>query len=187
MANGTDWIKIRNDYINGHISYRKLAEKHEISFNTLKDRAVAEKWFEKKKEQHNKIEIKTQQKTAEKIAEQTSDLAVDINNAASELLKKLAIAIEQTDLFIEKTKTKVPTKVKDKEGKVYDAYKESEEITLAKKNGINVSSVKQLASALKDLQAIQLGGTGENTQDDTTVNIVFEAATADDIEIDEEE
>ena len=107
-----NWNKIKNEYINGHISYRKLAEKHDVSFNTLKEVAIKEKWFEKRKEQHNKIATKTEQKTAEKIAEKESDLAADIHSAATELLKKINIAIEQTDLFIEKTRIKAPTKVR---------------------------------------------------------------------------
>lgn len=178
-----NWTKIRNEYISGNISYRKLADKHRIPYQTLRDRATKEGWFEKRKIQRDKINLKTEQKTAEKIAEIESDLAADIHSAATELLKKLTIAIEQTDLFIEKTKTKVPTKVKDKDGRVYDAYREEENIKLSKKNGINISSVKQLASALKDLQSIQMSGKEEATQESPNINISIVAATP----IDEED
>lgn len=182
-----NWTKIRNEYINGHISYRKLAKKYDISESNLMARAAKEKWFDKRKEQRSKIQAKTEQKSIEKISEQESDLAANINSAANELLQKLTIAIQQTDLYIEKTKTKVPTKVQDKDGKIYDAYKESEEIRLSKKDGINVSSVKQLASALKDLQAIQFAGKGETTQEPPNINITVSAATLEDIESDEEQ
>lgn len=64
-----DWLKLKNEYINGNISYRKLAEKYGITFQTLRDRAIKEKWFAKRKEQRHKIDTKTTQKTAEKIAE----------------------------------------------------------------------------------------------------------------------
>lgn len=182
-----DWRKIRTEYINGHISYRKLAEKHNISFNTLKDRAVAENWFEKKKEQHKKIEIKTQQKTAEKIAEQEADLAANINKAANELLNKLNIAIAQTDLYIERTKTRVPKKVRDKKtGEEYTAWQEEESIRLSQKDGINVSSLKQLTSALKDLQSIQLGTKSESEVESPNINIMISAATPEDMEVDED-
>lgn len=70
-----DWLAIRNDYINGGGSYRKLAEKYGIKFSLLKDRAVAEKWKKAKEEQANRTRIKTEQKTAEKIAEALSDEA----------------------------------------------------------------------------------------------------------------
>ena len=70
-----DWLAIRNDYINGGGSYRKLAEKYGVSFNTLKDIAVAEGWKSLKEEQHNKTTTKTQQKTEEKISDALSEEA----------------------------------------------------------------------------------------------------------------
>ena len=148
-----NWTKIRNEYISGYISYRKLAEKHGVAFQTLRDRATKEKWFEKRKEQRDKINLKTEQKTAEKIAEQESDLAANINSAANELLEKLRIAIEETDLYIERTKTKMPKKMIDKStGETYVAWQESEEIRLEQKNGINIDSALKIASAIKTLQ-----------------------------------
>ena len=181
-----NWTKIRNEYINGHISYRKLAEKHGISFNTLKDRAVAEKWFDKKKEQHNRIEIKTQQKTAEKISEQQSDLAANINKAAVELLEKLNIAIQQTDLYIERTKTKLPKKVMDKQtGETFTVWQEEETVRVAQKEVINVGSVAQLTGALKTLQSIQMAMQEGKPVESPQINITVTAATPADIEDEE--
>ena len=37
-----DWLKIRNEYIAGGGSYRALAEKYEVSLDTVKRRASAE-------------------------------------------------------------------------------------------------------------------------------------------------
>lgn len=185
MAN---WTKIRNEYINGHISYRKLAEKHSVSFHTLKGIATEEKWFDKRKEQQEKIRTKTEQKSAEKIAEKQSDLAADIHSAATELLKKLNIAIEQTDLFIEKTRIKAPTKVRDTNGNLRDAFMEKEEINLKQKDGINLESVKQIASVLKDIQALQIAGKSETTVNNKpSINISIRAATPDDVKDDEED
>lgn len=182
-----NWAKIRNEYINGHISYRKLAEKHGVSFNTLKEVAIREKWYEKRTTQHNKIAMKTEQKTAEKIAELESDLAANINSAANELLKKLQIAIEQTDLYIEKTKTRTPKKVRDKTtGEVYTAWQEKESIELSRKEGINLDSALKIANAIKMLQTMQTTGKDTGTQNTTPVSIVFEAATPNDRESDEE-
>lgn len=70
-----DWLAIRNDYINGGGSYRKLAEKYGVSFNTLKDKAVAEGWKKIKDDHHNKTAMETQQKSQEKIAEALSNEA----------------------------------------------------------------------------------------------------------------
>ena len=80
-----DWLRIKTEYINGGISYRKLAEKYGISFSVLKDRAVKEKWTDSRKEHTNKIRTKTEQKTAEKISDALSDAAVDEATARAEL------------------------------------------------------------------------------------------------------
>ena len=191
MANGTDWIKIRNEYINGNISYRKLAEKHDISFNTLKDRAVAEKWFERKKEQHNKIETKTQQKTAELLAEKEADRLLRISNAADRLLEKIEEATEQLDQFI------VTNKVKQKEVKYVgvgagfgkptkEVTKEIEDKRVIKATHLDRLGLKQLASALKDLKDIQFSKNEETPQEEIPTSIIFEAATPDDMDGEEE-
>lgn len=70
-----DWLAIRNDYINGGGSYRKLAEKYGVSFSKLKDVAVRDKWKEAKEQQTNKTRTKTEQKTSEKIADALSEEA----------------------------------------------------------------------------------------------------------------
>lgn len=69
-----NWIKIRNEYETIGTSYRKLAEKYSVSFNTLKDRAIRELWSKRKDETHNKIATKTQQKTIEKISDEVSEI-----------------------------------------------------------------------------------------------------------------
>lgn len=70
-----DWLKIRNEYINGGGSYRKLAEKYGISKSTLMQKAAKEKWNEERSIQQIKTEAKAKQKTAEKIAEAAADEA----------------------------------------------------------------------------------------------------------------
>ncbi len=70
-----DWLTIRNDYINGGGSYRKLAEKYGVSFNTLKDRAINEQWSQQKEQQHNETATRAQQKAQEKISDALSDEA----------------------------------------------------------------------------------------------------------------
>ena len=68
-----DWLKIKTEYINGDISYRKLAEKHGVSFDTLQDRAKRESWTTEKKERHDSVATATRQKIIEKTSEALSD------------------------------------------------------------------------------------------------------------------
>ncbi len=191
MANGTDWIKIRNEYINGHISYRKLAEKHEVSYQTLRDRAVKEKWFAKRTEQRDKIQAKTEQKTVEILAEKEANRLLRISNAADRLLEKIEEATEQLDQFI------VTNKVKSKEVKYVhgkagfgkperEIVKEIEDKRVVKATHLDRLGLKQLASALKDLRDIQFKQEEETPQGTPTISITVSAATPEDMEGEDE-
>lgn len=70
-----DWLAIRNDYINGGGSYRKLAQKYNVPFSVLKDKAVKEKWREAQIRNTNEIRTITEQKTQEKISNELSEEA----------------------------------------------------------------------------------------------------------------
>ena len=80
-----DWLAIKTEYINGGISYRKLAEKYGVTFGTLRSRADKEKWVEQREEQQHKISTKSAQKTAEKISDVLSDAAAGEAAARAEL------------------------------------------------------------------------------------------------------
>lgn len=153
-----DWIKIRNDYINGNISYRKLAEKYGISFNTLKDRAVKENWYKEKLKQHEKIRIKTQQKTAEKKAVSEADRITRLLNISDKLLNKLDQATDELGqvLIKNKEKTKIEGFIIDEEtGIKYDKIVnwEYEKVDKAE-TIIDRFGVKLLAAALKDILTV---------------------------------
>ena len=70
-----DWLAIRNDYINGGGSYRKLAEKYGVSSSSLMQKAAKEKWKDEREANIRKTEAKTKQKTQEKISEALSNEA----------------------------------------------------------------------------------------------------------------
>ena len=186
-----NWTKIRNEYINGNISYRKLAEKHGVSFHTLKGIATEEKWFDKRKEQQEKIRTKTEQKTAEKLAEAEANRLLRISAAADRLLEKIEEATEQLDQFI------VTNKVKQKEVKYVSAkagfgkpqkeiVKEVEDKRIVKADHLDRLGLKQLASALKDLRDIQFTKEEDKPEETPNINITISAATLEDMESDEE-
>lgn len=187
-----DWNKIRNEYINGNISYRKLAEKHNISFQTLRDRALKEKWFDKRKEQRNKISIKTAQKTADLLAKREAERLVRISDAADRLLEKIEEATEQLDQFI------VTNKVRQKEVKYVsgkagfgkpekELIKEVEDKRIVKADHLDRLGLKQLASALKDLRDIQFKQEENAPIEKPNISINIRPATPDDIEGEEDE
>lgn len=185
-----NWNKIKSEYINGNISYRKLAEKHGVSESHLMAKAAKEKWFDKRKAQRSKIQEKTEQKTAEKLAEREADRLLRISDAADRLLAKIEEATEQLDQFI------VTNKVKQKEVKYVSSdagfgkpskeiVKEVESKQVIKADHLDRLGLKQLTSALKDLKDIQFTANEEKEQESPNINIQIMAATPDDIEVDE--
>lgn len=80
-----DWNKLKAEYIAGGISYRKLAEKHGVSFNTLKDIAVGEKWTELRQQAHNDATTKI----IESVVEENTKHTASIYDAADKLLAKI--------------------------------------------------------------------------------------------------
>lgn len=106
-----DWLKIRNEYVSGSISYRKLAEKYDVSFPTLRDKANREGWSALREGQRNKVLSKTLQKTAEVVSTKEANRIGRILSAADTLLAKLEEAATQLDTHIvtNKVKTKVVT------------------------------------------------------------------------------
>ena len=187
MAN---WTKIRNEYINGNISYRKLAEKHGVSMSTLQDRAKKEQWHKKRTNQRDKIDAKTLQKTAEILAQKEAERLLRISTAADRLLEKIEEATEQLDQFIvtNKVKQREILYVAEKAGfgkPKKEIVKEAEDKKVISSGHIDKLGLKQLASALKDLKDIQFTKDEEKIDEAPNINITVMAATPSDIEGDE--
>lgn len=181
-----NWNKIKTEYINGHISYAKLAEKHKVSLQSIKDRGTKEKWVEQKKEQQTKIQQKTNQKTADKLAEAEAKRLLRISAAADKLLTKVEKAIEESDVYLSKNKRRYTHDVKDTQtGQVVSVDIEEEVLKITKLKRIDKAGLKQIASTLKDLRDIQFTKDEEKEQESPNINITISAATPDDIEDDE--
>lgn len=70
-----DWLKIKTEYINGNISYRKLAEKHGVPLRTIAKHAKDEEWQKLKEHACNALATTVQQKVVAKTSEAISDEA----------------------------------------------------------------------------------------------------------------
>ena len=86
-----DWKQLKREYIAGGISYRKLAEKYDVSFDTLRKVAAKEKWKSLKDE--------TSTRAATKIVEIESDKQADrmkrLLTVSDKLLEAVEDAVEQ--------------------------------------------------------------------------------------------
>lgn len=80
-----DWKKIKAEYIAGGTSYRKLAEKYDVSRSKLQARATREKWADLK----SQAEAKTESKIVETISNEDAKKAVNIINVADRILTKI--------------------------------------------------------------------------------------------------
>lgn len=163
-----DWLAIRNDYINGGGSYRKLAEKYGVPFGSLRSRAEKENWPELKKKQLHKISTKTAQKTAEIIVKKEVKRAERMMGIHDQLLDKLEQAVSELDMaqVTNKTKTKV---IEYKNGKrpdkpIKETIIENEEI-LAVTSIVDRKGLQQISLALKALWDIS-GEHEANREDD---------------------
>lgn len=85
-----DWRRVKADYIAGGTSYRKLADKYGVSFNTLKKRATEEQWYELRQQKDHNVTTRIVNVVSEKEIQK----AVDIIDVADKLLEKAAELME---------------------------------------------------------------------------------------------
>ena len=143
----TDWKKLRNEYINGNISYREMAEKYDVSYSAVKYHAHQEHWGEKKRKQAPKLEKMLAEKTAEKITEQTANDYVNrqdrIFKLSDKLTEKIELAISQLDVFL------------------------TEDGQIVQTGYVDTQKLRQIVSSLKDIKELT---TEENTATEIKVD-----------------
>lgn len=100
-----DWKKLRAEYIAGGTSYRKLAEKHNVSFHTLRKQAAKENW--------KALRDETTTKTVTKIIEIESDKQAErmrrLLTVSDELLNVVEDAVNKfktEELMLDRTALK---------------------------------------------------------------------------------
>ena len=149
-----DWLAIRNDYINGGGSYRKLAEKYGVPFGSLRSRAEKESWPERKKEQLHKISTETARKTAEAIVRKEVKRAERMMGIHDQLLDKLEQAVSELNMAQVTNKRKTKT-IEYRNGRRPDkptkeTITENEEI-LSVASIVDRKGLQQISLALKAL------------------------------------
>ena len=92
-----DWLTIRNDYINGGGSYRKLSEKYGVALRTIAKHAKDEDWQQLKEENLNAVAIAVQQKTTEKIAESESEIAAIRSRLRLKIMQQIETRMEKAE------------------------------------------------------------------------------------------
>lgn len=104
-----DWNELKAEYIAGGTSYRKLAEKYGVSFNTLSGIAIREEWAKLKKQAQNKSTTKM----VNAIANDISKNAIKINDVADKLLGKIVGLLEASEVADSQTIKQCTSALKD--------------------------------------------------------------------------
>ena len=154
-----DWKRIKAEYIAGGTSYRKLAEKNGVSFNTLKTRAKEEQWYKLRQQKDHKTTTKVVEALSEKDAEETVDKLSRVADLTDKLLDKLEQAISELDVQlykqVEKTKV-IEYKNSKRPDKPTKETIHEEEKVIEIKTIVDRSGLKAIASSLRDIKEIQM-------------------------------
>ena len=150
-----DWKRIKAEYIAGGTSYRKLAEKYCVSFNTLKTHAVEEQWFKLRQQKDEKATTKT----LEILSDKSADKMTRVLDITDKLLNKLEQAVDELDiqLFKDVIKTKEIEYNHDlRPNKPTKETIHEEEKVIEVKSIVDRGGLKAIASALRDIKEIQM-------------------------------
>lgn len=93
-----DWNTIRAEYIGG-LSIRKIVDKYDLSFSTVKQRSKREGWEKKRQEAYHRIDTEVPRKTADAVIEATVDNATRAERCRSllyELIEAHAISMKNS-------------------------------------------------------------------------------------------
>lgn len=86
-----DFSKLKKEYLKGNTSYRKLAEKYNVPFGTLRKVAAKEKW----KELRDKTRAKTDTKIVESISNEEAKRAERLLSVSDRLLERIEGIVEE--------------------------------------------------------------------------------------------
>lgn len=86
-----EWEKIKAEYLQGGTSYRKLANKHNVSFSVLEKRARSENWVEQRKDVSDEAAAKARQKI---VSQRAKDIEL-LDSSRTLLIQRLHRSIEK--------------------------------------------------------------------------------------------
>lgn len=155
-----DWNAIKTEYITTSISYRKLAEKHNVSKVTLSHRAKQEKWVELRKQHNDKIITKSVRKAETK--------AVDYKSTLYDLAFKVAKQLnDMTDNNTIESLAAMGIKPRDITGAIKDL-----------EDALHVKSEPDLKEQEARIAKLRKESEEEN-KSDNTINVVISGGAED--------
>lgn len=150
-----NWLTVKNDYINGGGSYRKLAKKYGVSLSAIQRRAQRENWIDQKRANMCEIDVETVEKTIEK----ASDVMSEFNTLAMQI--KLRV-LKMGEEWLNKNETITST---EDFYRMVRCFKEmgvfDREVVSANDEGVTddplTRSLKEEAERLNNIYVISIG------------------------------
>ena len=88
-----DWLAIKTEYITTNTSYRKLAQKYNVSYQAICHRSKDEGWIDLREQHTNKIITET----LDAIGSDRVDSAVRLYNVTEKALQKIEAVIDDVE------------------------------------------------------------------------------------------
>lgn len=151
-----DWSKIKAEYIAGGTSYRKLAEKYEVSLTTLTRHAKREQWQQLREQCEND----TTTKIIKQITDNGAKKSVSIDTVADKLLTRIEQALDKTEEYDGKTIRAYTSALKD----------------LKEIKGIkSKADIREQEARIRNLEKMADKNDDESSKKDVTVHFVGDA------------
>jgi hypothetical protein len=154
-----DWESVKAEYIAGGTSYRKLAEKYDVSFGVLRSVAQREEWVKLRTQTEHKANTEIVRSVGKKKAKKTVDKLKRVSDLTDKLLDKIEQAIEELDIQLYKHVVKEKVIEYNNELRPDKPTKETiheDEKVIEVKTIVDRSGLKAIASSLRDIKEIQM-------------------------------
>lgn len=134
MAKKISWSRIRQAYVQGNVSYKELAKRHNLSESTLNKVAQKEGWYRQRKEWRKKVAAEADTRACAREADKLAAIT-EAADRMGETLKK--IMEDEKNLHMHMAVTR------DMDGA---EFIEEKELTM-----YNADTIRTLTRALKDM------------------------------------
>ena len=154
-----NWNRIKHEYVTGDITYRELAEKYDVSIESIKKEArkTAKRkgWVTLKSEYRHNVYTKAEQETARKAGKKLASTSEKVKSHAEKLVDVIGEAITELREYI----VEHETTVKETEYDLNVHKPKKETVTKSKDieliyGKINTKSLKEISDALKTIQSL---------------------------------